>query len=68
MKEKGAGGSGWLAFVGVLGFIFIALKLTHQVDWSWWVVLLPMWILPALWVLGFIIYVVTFRKKVFHAD
>jgi hypothetical protein len=25
----------------VLTLIFVVLKLTHQIDWSWWLVLLP---------------------------
>lgn len=29
----------WLA----LGLLFIALKLTHHIDWSWWWVLLPVY-------------------------
>lgn len=33
--------------VGVLGVAFIVLKLTHVIDWSWWWVLAPFWIGPA---------------------
>lgn len=29
---------------GLLGLIFITLKLTHYIDWSWWWVLAPFWI------------------------
>jgi Transmembrane Fragile-X-F protein len=28
----------------ILGLIFITLKLTHYIDWSWWWVLCPFWI------------------------
>jgi hypothetical protein len=28
----------------LLGVLFIALKLTDTVDWSWWLVLAPLWI------------------------
>lgn len=31
-------------FLGILGLIFITLKLTHYIDWSWWWVLAPIWI------------------------
>ena len=24
--------------------VFVTLKLTHNVDWSWWIVLSPLWI------------------------
>jgi hypothetical protein len=28
----------------VLFFIFLTLKLTHYIDWSWWWVFAPLWI------------------------
>lgn len=30
-----------LSFVGALTLLFIALKLTGQIDWSWWWALCP---------------------------
>lgn len=42
MKE--AGTSGGLGFIEVLTLIFIVLKLTHVINWSWWWVLSPIWI------------------------
>ena len=38
MKTQGIG------FFGLLGLLFIALKLTGYIDWSWWWVLAPLWI------------------------
>lgn len=32
----------------VVGVVFIILKLTGVIDWSWWWVLSPFWILVAL--------------------
>lgn len=32
--------------LGLTGLLFVALKLTHQIDWSWWWVTLPFWGLP----------------------
>ena len=29
--------------VGLLGILFVGLKLTHYIDWSWWWVTLPFW-------------------------
>lgn len=29
---------------GVLGIVFIVLKLTEHIDWSWWWVLAPFWL------------------------
>jgi hypothetical protein len=31
-------------FLGILTLIFITLKLTHFINWSWWWVLAPMWV------------------------
>lgn len=28
----------------LLGIVFVTLKLTHYIDWSWWWVLSPMWL------------------------
>lgn len=33
--------SGGTTVFGLLGVLFIGLKLTHVIDWSWWWVLLP---------------------------
>ena len=33
--------SGGIGFLGLLTIAFIVLKLTHYIDWSWWLVLLP---------------------------
>lgn len=27
----------------LLGLLFVGLKLTHYIDWSWWWVTLPFW-------------------------
>lgn len=36
--------SGGIGFVGLLTILFIGLKLTGHIDWSWWWVLSPIWI------------------------
>lgn len=36
--QSGGIGSGVLLFL-----IFMILKLTHYIDWSWWYVTLPLW-------------------------
>lgn len=45
--------NGGIGFLGALTILFIALKLTHIIDWSWWWVLSPIWI-PVASVLGII--------------
>jgi len=33
-----------IGFTGLLTILFIGLKLTNYIDWSWWWVLSPLWI------------------------
>lgn len=33
-----------IPWVSILGLLFITLKLTNHIDWSWWWVLSPFWI------------------------
>ena len=35
-------------FTGLLFIVFLVLKLTHVIDWSWWWVTAPLWGIPAL--------------------
>jgi len=41
--------------LGILGLIFITLKLTGVIGWSWWWVLSPFWI-PMLVVAGILVF------------
>ena len=36
--------SGGISFLGLLGILFIGLKLTGYIAWSWWLVLLPLYL------------------------
>lgn len=40
MKENASGGIG---LMGVLFIVFLVLKLTHTINWSWWWVTIPLW-------------------------
>lgn len=35
--------SGGIGFFGLLAIVFITLKLTGVIDWSWWWVTAPLW-------------------------
>lgn len=35
--------SGGVGVLGLLGVVFVTLKLTHVIDWSWWWVTAPFW-------------------------
>lgn len=43
MSEK-SNQSGSIGFIGLLTILFIGLKLTGYIAWSWWWVLSPLWI------------------------
>lgn len=55
-KSTNISTNGGIGFLGALTILFIALKLTNVIDWSWWWVLAPLWI-PVAVVLGIIVIV-----------
>ncbi len=46
MSSSSSSSSSGIGFCGLLTVLFIALKLTKVIDWSWWWILAPLW-LPA---------------------
>lgn len=44
MSESSSSSSSGIGFVGLLTIVFITLKLTGHIAWSWWWVLSPLWI------------------------
>lgn len=44
MSNSSSPSSSGIGFGGLLAILFIALKLTGYIDWSWWWVLAPIWI------------------------
>jgi hypothetical protein len=55
MDNKVTIGNGW--FASVLGLIFITLKLTGVITWSWWWVLSPFWIPVAIFLVAFLVII-----------
>lgn len=61
--------SGGIGFTGLLTILFVGLKLTHNINWSWWWVLSPIWISAAatiaivVLVLGFAFVAVTIKER-----
>lgn len=51
-------------FMGALGLLFIGLKLTGYINWSWWLVLLPLY---GPLVLGCVIVAIIFMVAAFMA-
>lgn len=56
-SDKGSSSSSsGIGFFGLLAVLFIGLKLTGYIDWSWWWVLAPLWLGWAV-ILGFALIV-----------
>lgn len=43
MSGASQSSGGGIGFLGLLTLLFIALKLGSVIDWSWWLVLLPLY-------------------------
>lgn len=49
--SKSSSSSSGIGFVGLLTIVFIVLKLTNYIAWSWLWVLSPIWISAILWII-----------------
>lgn len=56
-------GGGGVGFTGLLTLLFIGLKLGKVINWSWWLVLSPLWISLALGIIMVIIFLIIMRKE-----
>lgn len=43
MSESSSSKSGGIGVLGLLGVLFVGLKLGGVIDWSWWWVTAPFW-------------------------
>jgi len=43
MANSNSSSSGGIGFLGLMILIFMTLKLTGFIDWSWWWVTAPLW-------------------------
>ena len=49
-----------LSFLDVLLVVFIALKIAKVISWSWWLVLLPLWIqIGLIIIIMIVIYIIS---------
>jgi hypothetical protein len=78
-KNESSSSSSGIGVLGLLGVLFVGLKLTGHINWSWWLVTLPFWGLIALlfafaiiwlivWVAMQIIEEVSRKKRVNQID
>ena len=55
-----------IGFTGLLTILFIGLKFTHYIDWSWWWVLSPIWINLLIWIVILLVlllgYIITYNS------
>ena len=42
-KENSSPRSGGIGILGLLGIVFVTLKLCGVINWSWWYVTMPFW-------------------------
>lgn len=52
-----------LTFLDALTLIFIVLKLTHVIDWSWWWVLSPIWLM-IIYVVLILVYILYKLRRI----
>lgn len=52
---SGSNSNGGIGLSGILLVVFIVLKLTGNIGWSWWWVLSPLWISAAVAVVAIVV-------------
>ena len=60
METKGTGG---VTLLGIVFVLFLGLKLSKVIDWSWWWVTAPLWIPSALSLVFILVYAIYHAVK-----
>jgi len=47
----------------ILGLIFITLKLMGYIAWSWWIVLMPLFFWPVVFLVGALFFGIKMSKR-----
>ena len=63
MSDKNNSTAGGIGFCGLLTIVFIVLKLTKVIAWSWIWVLAPIWIPMAIWLVLIVLAVLIDSSK-----
>lgn len=63
MADSNTGTQGGIGFGGLLTIVFITLKLTGYIDWSWWIVLSPLWVPMILFIVIALIVIIVKEWK-----
>lgn len=51
-----------IGLFGILGVVFVILKLCKVITWSWWLVTLPFWVGIPILIIILIIYIFAVRR------
>ncbi len=62
MSKKNSTPTRGVSFCGLLTILFIALKLTKVITWSWWWVMAPLW-LPALCIVVLLVLIAYSKRQ-----
>lgn len=58
-NNRSSAAGGGLNILGVVEIVFIILKLLGIINWSWWIVLIPLWIDLGITLLVILVIIVT---------
>ena len=47
-----------ISFPFVFVLLFLALKFTHVITWSWWLVTLPFYVIPVLYLVVVVVLII----------
>lgn len=61
-------GRGGVGFFGLLTLLFVALKLTGYINWSWWAVTAPLWGPLAAVLVGVVVYLLVSAVYIFLVE
>lgn len=53
-----------MGFIGLLQILFIGLKLTNFIDWSWWAVLTPALVSLAIVLISYIAAAIVMKNEI----
>lgn len=56
--------SGGVGVLGLLGIVFVVLRLTGFITWSWWWVTAPFWGPFAIFMAGIIVWLITYAYAI----
>lgn len=54
-----------VSFTSLLFIVFLVLKLTNVINWSWWWVTAPLWVTPVLGIVLVSLFIIVFVGAVF---